>query len=111
MVSSSDLKFYKYQLCYGPDSNAHVKARNYFLDNYGNNKRIDKIVEETGTHSAVLFKDAVDFFIYLEELLRDKYQELEDQGLNPQDVEFTDRLLADVNNIIKEVYHNDVFLP
>ena len=103
------VRFVIHQLVYGPEKNLHVIARQRFLDGvmHPDEKGKDKELDDE------LFKkckDATEFMFKLGLTINKTAEELKSQGLNDQDREFMDRLLADVNSKIEEAYGNDLFL-
>lgn len=111
VVDQRLVDFIMHQLIYGPEKNVHVVARQRFIDGLFTPEFLSQKVEDVEEKKLKLFDESVSFMIRLGIMITETAKELETRGMNREDRAFIDRLLAEVNTRIEEVYKNDLFLP
>lgn len=110
-IDSRLVKFVMHQLIYGPEKNVHVIARRRFIDGIMTPEQLSKTVDDIEKKKLEMFDEAIAFMVQLGITITQVAKDLEDQGMDREDREFMDRLLAEVNLKIEEVFDNDLFLP
>lgn len=110
-VDSRLVKFVMHQLIYGPEKNVHVVARRKFLDGLLTPEYLTKTIDQVEKRKLELFDEAVSFMLRLGITITQTAKALKDQGINEEDREFMDRLIAEVNAKIEGEVKDDLFLP